>query len=254
MKKVDLTGVRFGKLTVVCDSGRDKHGRVMWECLCDCGDQIKAQSGNLRNGNTTSCGCNKNKPSKRRLDLTGLRVGRLEVVKHSHVKSSISYWECLCDCGNECVVTTSRLSRSKTKSCGCLQAENRFAVNKPLGPAKWARTVKSIQPCCAKCDSTNELHAHHILPESKYPSLKRDYSNGITLCKNCHFEFHNIYGKNKCTVEDLCYFLGFNDLEKSLFVNFIGWRKKNGLADLEKAKHYIELLIQLEKGDDNEQD
>ena len=27
------------------------------------------------------------------------------------------------------------------------------------------------------------------------------------------------------------------------------WRKKNGLADLEKAKHYIELLIQLEKGD-----
>lgn len=30
------------------------------------------------------------------------------------------------------------------------------------------------------------------------------------------------------------------------------WCKKNGLADLEKAKHYIELLIQLEKGDDNE--
>ncbi len=24
------------------------------------------------------------------------------------------------------------------------------------------------------------------------------------------------------------------------------WRKKNGVADLEKAKHYIELLIQLE--------
>lgn len=29
------------------------------------------------------------------------------------------------------------------------------------------------------------------------------------------------------------------------------WRNKNGLADLEKAKHYIELLIQLEQGDDN---
>lgn len=28
------------------------------------------------------------------------------------------------------------------------------------------------------------------------------------------------------------------------------WRNKNGLADLEKAKHYIELLIELEKGDD----
>jgi len=27
------------------------------------------------------------------------------------------------------------------------------------------------------------------------------------------------------------------------------WRNKNGIADLEKAKHYIELLIELEKND-----
>lgn len=27
------------------------------------------------------------------------------------------------------------------------------------------------------------------------------------------------------------------------------WKKKNGIADLEKAKHYIELLIQLENGE-----
>lgn len=26
------------------------------------------------------------------------------------------------------------------------------------------------------------------------------------------------------------------------------WRKKNGIADLEKAKHYIDLLIELESG------
>lgn len=29
------------------------------------------------------------------------------------------------------------------------------------------------------------------------------------------------------------------------------WKKKNGLADLEKAKHYLELLIQLETEGDN---
>lgn len=32
------------------------------------------------------------------------------------------------------------------------------------------------------------------------------------------------------------------------------WRKKNGIDDLEKAKHYIELLIQLETSDNNEKD
>lgn len=28
------------------------------------------------------------------------------------------------------------------------------------------------------------------------------------------------------------------------------WRKKNGMADLEKAKHYIELLLELERRND----
>lgn len=32
------------------------------------------------------------------------------------------------------------------------------------------------------------------------------------------------------------------------------WRKKNGIADLEKAKHYIELLIQLENRNARETD
>lgn len=31
------------------------------------------------------------------------------------------------------------------------------------------------------------------------------------------------------------------------------WRDKNGLADLEKAKHYIELLIELEKTNAHQQ-
>ena len=31
------------------------------------------------------------------------------------------------------------------------------------------------------------------------------------------------------------------------------WRNKNGLADLEKAKHYIELLIELETRNANQQ-
>lgn len=251
MKKVDLTGHQYGDLTVTREMGRDTHKRVTWLCKCKCGNSCIVQSGNLRNGNTTSCGCGRKKPAKHRLNLTGKHFGRLKVVKYSHTDKGSSYWECKCKCGNECIVKTSRLTRSKTKSCGCLQTENRFALNKPVGALKWAKTVKSIQTCCAKCQSTRDLHAHHILPESKYPLLKRDYSNGLTLCKICHFEFHKLYGKNTCTVEDLCHFLNFNNLEKSLFIDFVGWRKKNGLADLEKAKHYIELLIELEteKGD-----
>jgi hypothetical protein len=35
-------------------------------------------------------------------------------------------------------------------------------------------------------------------------------------------------------------------LEGNVVKYITRWRKKNGLADLEKAKHYIELIIQLE--------
>lgn len=58
----DLTGQRFGKLLVV---GRDdspqttKQKRIKWACACGCGNFTSVSSGNLKNGNTASCGCEK---------------------------------------------------------------------------------------------------------------------------------------------------------------------------------------------------
>jgi hypothetical protein len=56
-KYIDRTGVRYGKLVAVKDAGRNKHKKVMWECLCDCGNVTVVPSGALVTGNTTSCGC-----------------------------------------------------------------------------------------------------------------------------------------------------------------------------------------------------
>lgn len=53
---IDLTGRRFGKL-VVLSRADDKKGQVMWNCLCDCGNERIVNGGNLRNGRTISCGC-----------------------------------------------------------------------------------------------------------------------------------------------------------------------------------------------------
>lgn len=61
MKAIDLTGQRFGRLTVVCrGAGKlrsDGKPRVTWVCQCACGNVLEVQSDSLRCGNTESCGC-----------------------------------------------------------------------------------------------------------------------------------------------------------------------------------------------------
>lgn len=55
-KKIDLTNLRFEKLTVVREAG-NKNEEILWECICDCGN-IKIISGHsLKRGHTKSCGC-----------------------------------------------------------------------------------------------------------------------------------------------------------------------------------------------------
>lgn len=55
--KRDLRGQKFGKLTVIKDSGKRIRRKVIWECLCDCGNKILVNTSNLKSGSTTSCGC-----------------------------------------------------------------------------------------------------------------------------------------------------------------------------------------------------
>ena len=56
--------------------------------------------------------------SKKRIDLTGQRFGRLAAI--AYVGRS---WLCKCDCGSETVILTSSLRSGRTQSCGCLKRE-----------------------------------------------------------------------------------------------------------------------------------
>lgn len=56
-KFIDLTGQRFGRLSVVERKENNKHCNTMWLCQCDCGNEHIVCGSNLRRGDTKSCGC-----------------------------------------------------------------------------------------------------------------------------------------------------------------------------------------------------
>lgn len=65
-------------------------------------------------------------------DLTGQIFGRLTVISLDNVrnKDRKARWVCKCSCGNETILTSSILKRSKTPSCGCYNSERIIELNK----------------------------------------------------------------------------------------------------------------------------
>lgn len=98
----------------------------MWRCKCSCGNEKIVQGGSLRSGATQSCGClNKERTSEAsKKDITNQRFGRLVALYATDKRSgSAIIWHCVCDCGNECDVAVSCLTKGDTQSCGCLRKE-----------------------------------------------------------------------------------------------------------------------------------
>ena len=62
MKKIkDLTGIKFGKLTVIEYAGNENPNGLRklckWKCLCECGNIKTVLRNNLVSGSTQGCGC-----------------------------------------------------------------------------------------------------------------------------------------------------------------------------------------------------
>lgn len=116
--KTDLTGQRFGMLTVLAPTAERKRGAVVWQCRCDCGKELLVESRRLKPGIIHSCGC-EDIPAAR--DLTGRRFGHLTVLGKTERRSANRniLWRCQCDCGSTVEVARDKLLSGGCTSCGC---------------------------------------------------------------------------------------------------------------------------------------
>ena len=81
MKLIDLTGQRFGRLTVIKRNGSIDH-HAAWKCICDCGKVTTVNGKWLRSGKTTSCGCYHNELLAKRSTTHGMSKTRLYRIWH----------------------------------------------------------------------------------------------------------------------------------------------------------------------------
>lgn len=226
----DLVGQTFGKLKVIKELAERKNTHKVWLCECSCGRKHKATTNCLNRGKVRTCGCSITP------DISGKRFGRLVVTGETReVVNGSRTWRCKCDCGEEVVTTRTALNIKQKSSCGCLarelrenfgalankyrhlhSGENHYNFNPNLTDEDRVKMRYEIQGydrrtwrksvfirdnyTCQVCNKRGEkINAHHLNGYHWHEKGRYDVENGVTLCNECHLEFHGMYGYGENT-------------------------------------------------------
>ena len=73
----DLTGMKFGRLTVIERAENSNTGKTRWKCKCECGKETISHTSSLTSGRTKSCGCLSHEKAVRTITKHGYRRTKL---------------------------------------------------------------------------------------------------------------------------------------------------------------------------------
>lgn len=79
-KLIDITGQRFGRLTVMEKIPSNKSTNARWLCKCDCGNTTEVLGTTLRRGESKSCGCLRAELSRKQLTKHGMCHERIAII------------------------------------------------------------------------------------------------------------------------------------------------------------------------------
>lgn len=188
-KKKDLSGQKFGMLTVIQPikvkvDGKNKGQR--WRCRCDCGNYVTVRGGLLVSGNNKSCGCAGNLPRPK--DITGQKFGRLTALERTVAKLDTAYlWLCRCDCGEYVSVAITNLTAGHTRSCGCLRKTATMSAYQHVARRR-LRKKQAIAPWFSEWDQFVEDEAHILIAQRELETgipWNVDHMIPITATKIC---------------------------------------------------------------------
>ena len=105
-------------------------------------------------------------------DLTGQRFGKLVAIRPVGTKSRRVLWECACDCGKLCEVTSDHLLSGHTTSCGCSRGRKAMhnLAGRQFGRLTAIRPVGNkngyvVWECSCECGNTVRVRSDSLINE-----------------------------------------------------------------------------------------
>lgn len=222
-KKLDLVGLRFGRLLVIEDAGRNKFGAALWRCKCDCGRVIVVRGASLRCGETKSCGCLHDEKAAERASKLNKTHGLMS--QHKRLYSS--------------VLNHFIFIRKQRRSYHNWIIDRRYSGDE--GVAKFCETLIKLQPenCdlyekdkSLDLDKDNDNGNHIFCPESV-----TFIDNKVNRSKQCN----NISLKDGTRLVDLCRTVGITTGENR-YKKFSTYQKRTGNPHPELVQRVNELV------------
>ena len=196
MRKSELTGETYGRLTVLEDDGsRTKSGKVLWLCECSCGNKVHVQSQNLKNGRIKSCGClNKEKKRERFKDLSGTETANFKIVDRAYSKNQRGWWNCICkNCGQSVILNNNLIDHQA--SCGC----RRGASKDYMDSIRDHESLKTTRPTAKSTTGIRGVYFNkrkgsyqafiNVDKKQKYLGSSKDFDKAVALRKKAEVEY-----------------------------------------------------------------
>lgn len=176
---------------------------------CRCGNISTTQFHHFKNGNKTCPFCRKRKDIKDVIKIFKDKDCELLTSEYINSHTPLKY---RCSCGNISRIALSNFQNGKRcMKCASVGRSGKnngnynFDLNKEervqqrlyVEYYEWRKLIYERDSyTCQKCGDSkgSNLNAHHIKQYYKYIESRTSLDNGITLCINCHKEFHSQYG------------------------------------------------------------